>query len=202
MANIPKKYLYLILAIVFLTLSTLGIINLLNQSKQTYSPLTPTSLPTPTISEFEAETEPETETPPSELQPTSLPDSPPAPSDTPTPTPTIQNFTGPGFSLSYPSYRKLTEEEEASGWRYVFYSSRGNITLHAGTQWSWQHPGRTLTSGYTIADQPTFRYEIPTQTLIDFQQLDKYYTIQCVHQGVGELKQECLDFAASFRFTN
>lgn len=196
MANIPKKYIYLVLALIFLALSVPGIIHLLNQSKPAPRFESPFIPPDPTSSETV------TPVPEFDSEPTSEPLSQPTEVTSPTPTPLIENFTGQGFSLSYPSYRKLTEEDENGGWRYVFYSSKGNITLHVGTQWSWSHPGRIMTSGYTVADQPTFRYEIPTQTLIDFQQLDKYYTIQCVHQGNEELKQECLDFAASFHFTD
>lgn len=142
-------------------------------------------------------------TSPSEISVTPSPENPSydsLPTAAVQPTPTIKTYVTPDglFSVAYPSYRTVTIEKESTGQRYVFYSRSGNITVHVGANWSWQHPGRTFTPDLTVAGQPTFRYDTSTQSLIDFQSNNLDFTIQCVHSGKATLNQECDDFVKSF----
>jgi len=120
-----------------------------------------------------------------------------------TPTPTISTLTSLqyGFEVPYTSSRKLYESPENGGTRYTLYSSSGNITVHAGTRWSWLHPGREFNSDFTVAGQPTFVYKINSQTLVDFEVGDTKITIQCVHGGKDSLIDECQKFFSEFRLT-
>lgn len=167
-----KNTLYLILALIFLSASAYGIFSLYRKPKL----LDTSVIPTPTTNySYDFNTVPQEPTIPS-------------------PSPSFQKYTGSTFTVTYGPNRKLIIENEPSGKRYVFYSSAGNITLHVGSKWSWQHPGRQLT--------PTFRYDTSTQTLIDLQKDDLNYTIQCVHGGSETLKSECDQFIANFQFTD
>ncbi len=193
MKSSSQSYLYLIFAIVLLTISIIGVISLYRRSSSpSVAAPTPTSSPRgyPSPS-YDFETASVSPTITSGLS-----------MDEIEPTPTHQQYTGDTFQLKYPSYRKLTIENETSGKRYVFYSNIGNITLHSGSAWSWTHPSRQFSSTLLVADQPTFRYDTATQTIIDFQQGDQLFTIQCVHNGKPTLKTECDQFVASFQFSN
>jgi len=104
-----------------------------------------------------------------------------------TPTPTIKSFTAKDglLSFSYPSYKKFYEEKEKSGLRYVLYDNQGIITIHEGTVWSWNNPGREMAEGASI-------FEVEgKQKLIDFENGEMKYTLQCVHNNIEKLKEEC-----------
>jgi len=106
-----------------------------------------------------------------------------------------------GFSVNYNSSRKVYQDKESTGNRYTFYSISGNFAIHVATsgQWAWTNPNRKFTKDLLIAGQPTFKYDIPTQTIIDLQSGDQDYTIQCVHNGNATLKSECESFYTSFK---
>ncbi len=132
------------------------------------------------------------------------------PTKTPTAIPTITSTTGnlktytnstDAFSISYSSSRVFTQDTETSGNRYTFSSSVGNFAVHvspSGT-WSWTHPNRQFSTDFTVSGQPTFRYDITTQTIVDLQSSTKNYTLQCVHNGVAAVKTECEAFVSSFK---
>lgn len=105
-----------------------------------------------------------------------------------------------GFGAKYKSTRKVYEENESSGKRYIFYSNNGNITVHAGNAWSWINSGRTFSETLLVGGEKTYIYEISNQKIVDLQKGDKKYTIQCVHNTVNELKIECDKFLADFYF--
>ena len=106
-----------------------------------------------------------------------------------------------GFSVSYSSSRVFTQDTEASGNRYTFSSSMGNFAIHVSSsgEWSWTHPDRQFSTGFTVSGQPTFRYDIATQTIVDLQSSDKNYTLQCIHNGKESVKTECEAFLTSFK---
>lgn len=171
----PLK-LYFVLTLFFLTTS--GLIYLFLQQKFTPAPTPITVTPTSVIYQVP------TDTP---NIPTSIP--------TATPTPPFTTFTSPDyfFTLAYPSYRKYFQEKSSSGERFVFYRpDSANLVVHAGTTWSWTHPGRDLTSG-------SFLYESTNQVIKDLQSDQYKYTLQCVHNQNKELKLECENFFNSFK---
>ena len=106
-----------------------------------------------------------------------------------------------GFSVDYSGTRKIYQDTESSGNRYTFYSLSGNFAIHVSPsdKWSWSNPDRQFSTGFTVSGQPTFRYDIATQTIVDLQSSTKNYTIQCVHGGKESLKTECESFIASFK---
>jgi hypothetical protein len=105
------------------------------------------------------------------------------------------------FSISYSVSRQLVQDTENSGNRYTFVSSYvGNFAVHvspSGT-WAWVNPDRQFSTDFTVSGQPTFRYDIATQTIVDLQSSTKNYTLQCVHNGVASVKEECEAFISSF----
>lgn len=103
------------------------------------------------------------------------------------------------FESVYSPDRKLYIENEYSGVRYVLYRSDSKITVHTGNSWSWVHPGRSLTHTGVVPGQKTFTYEIGSQKIVDFAIGSKKYTIQCVHNGVSEFKEECDKFLKNFK---
>lgn len=166
---------------------------------------TPTEVPEegiPPITEISEETPtpieevPSSEPTSAQLEPTDVPEA--------APTPTISTLTSLqfGFEVPYASSRKLYESPENGGTRYTLYSSSGNITVHAGSRWSWLHPGREFNSDFTVAGQPTFVYKINSQTLVDLEVGDTKITIQCVHGGKDSLIDECQKFFSEFRLTS
>ncbi len=118
-----------------------------------------------------------------------------------TPSPSSQSFTSTddNFSISYDSSRKLYQDTEFSGRRYTLYSSAGNIAIHVGKIWSWTSPLRKFTNDLMVANQPTYVYDIPTQTITDFQFNGKDFTFQCVHNGLANIKSECTQILKSFK---
>ncbi len=122
-----------------------------------------------------------------------------SPSATPTSTIVTLNSEDEKFSVNYQSSRKLYSEVESGGHRYTLYSPEGNITIHAGSAWSWSHPDRQFTSNTRVSGQDTFVYEVSNQTLIDFQKSSFFYTIQCVHFGSSQIKAECQQFLRDFK---
>ena len=131
---------------------------------------------------------------------------------TPTKTPTasssstassIETFVSnkDGFSIDYSTKRKIYQDTESAGNRYTFYLSSGNFAVHVGLngQWAWTHPDRQFNNNSLIAGQPSFRYDIAAQTIVDLQSNNKNYTIQCVHNGSSALKTECEAFISSFK---
>lgn len=130
------------------------------------------------------------------------------PTKTPTATPSsttssLETFTSDkdGFSIDYSTKRKLYQDIESAGNRYTFYLSSGNFAVHVGTngQWAWTHPDRQFNDSSLVAGQPSFRYDIAAQTIVDVQYNNKNYTIQCVHNGSSALKTECEAFISSFK---
>lgn len=106
-----------------------------------------------------------------------------------------------GFSVSYSSSRQFIQDTEDSGNRYNFTSSLGNFAIHvspSGT-WSWTHPNRQFSQTFVVSNQPTFRYDINSQTIVDLQSSTKNYTLQCIHNGKESLKTECEVFIQSFK---
>lgn len=138
---------------------------------------------------------------PSSGDATVSPSSPANDSDEPAPTPQFQNFTSSydKFSVTYTSDRKLYEDKEGSGTRYTFYRKSGNISVHVGPGWSWSHPDRNFTSDFLVSGQPTFRYDITAQTIVDVQYGGLNYTIQCIHNSTTVNKEECEAFLESFK---
>lgn len=105
-----------------------------------------------------------------------------------------------GFSVQYNSQRKVYTDKEDSGNRYTFYSNKGNFAVHVGKSWSWLYSDRNYSNGLLVDGVNTFVYEISNQKIVDFEKGDLKYTIQCVHNGLKELKTECDEFIKSFRF--
>ena len=107
------------------------------------------------------------------------------------------------FSVSYNVQRQLHQDTEASGNRYTFVNKLGNFAIHvsSGDKWSWSGDGRQFDNSLLISGQPTYRFDnkAKTQTIIDLQSTDKNYTIQCVHNGLESLKDECDQFISSFK---
>jgi len=135
------------------------------------------------------------------LTPTKVPTK--TPTVTPVPSSSIETFTSEkdGFSIDYSIKRKIYQDTESAGNRYTFYLSSGNFAVHVGLngQWSWTHPDRQFDDNSLIAGQPSFRYDIAAQTIVDIQYNSKNYTIQCVHNGSSTLKTECEAFISSFK---
>lgn len=134
---------------------------------------------------------------------TSVPDNQPLITVNPsaTPTPTIKTLISDvdDFSVDYSSSRTLYQDKEGSGTRYTLYSPSGNIAIHVGPSWSWVYPNRQFTDTLLVADQPTFRYDISSQTIVDFQSGTKKYTIQCLHHGQDSLEAECQQILTDFK---
>lgn len=217
---------YIVLSLLFVLLSAAGIIAYfyLNQLPDTaptdVAPtptLTPTTVldsPTPTIDWLLAGSVTPTKKPTPSLKPTITPRPTAVPRLTPYPagsvtvsiTPTTpagpQTYSSPaaGFSVVYQPVRKVYLDTEASGSRYTFYNSRGNFAIHVGDSWSWSNPDRKFSGDFLVDGHNTFRYDIATQTLVDIENGAKKYTIQCVHNGLADLKTECEAFIKSFKF--
>jgi len=122
------------------------------------------------------------------------------PTSGPTPTPFITTYVSESdkFKVQHLSNRQVYTDPESSGTRYTFYQKSGNIAVHVGTDWSWSHPSRIFSDTYLVANRPAFRYEINTQTIVDFETDALKYTIQCVHSGQQLQKDECEQFIHLF----
>lgn len=105
-----------------------------------------------------------------------------------------------GFSVQYNSQRKVYTDKEDSGNRYTFYSNKGNFAIHVGKSWSWVYSDRNYSNGLLVDGVNTFVYEISNQKIVDFEKGDLKYTIQCVHNGLKDLKTECEKFLQDFKF--
>lgn len=103
------------------------------------------------------------------------------------------------FDSVYSPDRKLYIEKEYSGTRYVLWRSDSKITVHVGNSWSWVHPRRELTETGVVSGHKTFTYDIRSQKIVDFAVGSKKYTIQCVHNGLSDVKAECDKFIANFK---
>lgn len=220
--NIPQqKSPYLFFAICLFIFSLIGIFFLgrLNKSNDVDSP-TPT--PIPTSVEVEPSPVPEVSISPSlpsspsiTIKPTLTstttdtvdatvivgPTNKITPSINLTPTPTFYTLTSNThkFSVPYRSYRQLYQDKELSGDRYTLYYYQGNIAIHIGSGWSWFHPNRQFTDTFKIGGQNTFVYDIEKQKIVDFEYNNLKYTIQCVHNGIQSLKDECQRFLGDFK---
>lgn len=117
-----------------------------------------------------------------------------------TPTPFIKTYVSEidKFQVQYSSNRQVYTDPESSGTRYTFYQKEGNIAVHVGTDWSWSHPSRVFSDTDLVSGRPSFRYEINTQTIVDFETEGLKYTIQCVHSGQTPQKDECEQFIHLF----
>lgn len=193
-----KNSSYFLLALILIIFSAAGLWYLFRSRSVTPGNEDLTAEPTPEV----------TYSPNTSADPTSigdndlLPSSSPLISQAPTPTPEFQNFTSSydKFSVVYSSDRKFYEDKEGSGNRYTFYRKSGNITVHVGPRWTWVHPGRAFNSDFLVSGQPTFRYDIAQQTIVDIQYNDLNYTIQCVHGANETNKAECEEFLKNFKF--
>lgn len=204
MDNNNHKYFFLFLTVIFLSLSVVGLYMYLQLPRETAVVKTfeaePTVfIPTPTIVDVSV-------SPTSKLSPTRKPSPVPQVTDyqsqiTIVPTPTFKTLTmdEEKFSVVYPSYRILYHDIEGSGNRYTLYSASGNIAIHVGSDWSWTYPERQFTTGLTISGQPTFVYDISSQTIVDFQKGGLNYTVQCVHNNSQSLKDECSQLLKDFK---
>jgi hypothetical protein len=206
---------YLVLAIFLFILSLIGGFFLYrqNQAKIVNTPaVIPTIAPTPTIKPaitIAPSASPSVNLKPSptlKLTPTLKPTI--TPKATPTeasaaagPTPTFSTLTSSSnkFTVPYQSYRKLYQDKELSGDRYTLYSTRGNFAVHVGTGWSWSNGARAFSSTLKVAGQNTFVYDISDQKIIDFQYAGLNYTVQCIHNGVQSLKDECTRLLSDFK---
>lgn len=195
-----QNRIYIVLTLIFISLSLGGLIYFY---RPTTTPTlleemvaTPTQVPSediPPVAEIsEAPTIPTS----TQLELTEVPEA--------TPTPTISILTSLqfGFEVPYTSSRKLYESPENGGTRYTLYSASGNVTVHAGSRWSWLHPGREFNSDFTVAGQPTFVYRISSQTIVDFEVGNTKITVQCVHGGKESQINECQQFLSDFRLTS
>lgn len=211
--NLDHQGSYLTLTIIFVFLSFLGIL-LFFQIIKNRSTITVSSAPTPTVTPNidqpnlypSIPSRPEinlTQTPTLTTLPSILPTL-ISPTDTPIPIPTSQflNYSSSSdkFSVVYRSSRKFYIDKEGSGNRYTFYRTDGNIAIHIGQNWSWEYPNRTFNQDFTVDGQSTFRYDIPSQTIVDIQTNGLLYTIQCIHSGKSSLKIECDQFLKDFKF--
>ncbi len=222
-----KNSTYIILGLVLLILSGIGGYFLFqiyqtNQSTPTYtSETTPKIelLPTDSPEEETSEITPASTsasiitptasvsskiTPKVTITPTKIPTKTPTATPTPaTSSSSLQTFTSDkdGFSIEYSTKRKLYSDTESSGNRHTFYLSSGNFAVHVGLndKWAWTHPDRQFDQNSLVAGQPSFRYDIAAQTIVDVQYNSKNYTIQCVHNGNATLKTECEAFISSFK---
>jgi len=104
------------------------------------------------------------------------------------------------FGVKYDGKRKVYEENEISGKRYVFFSPSGNITVHVGKTWSWINSGREFTDSLLIGGEKSYVYEITNQKIVDIEKDEDKYTIQCVHNALQEIKEECEKFLSDFYF--
>ena len=212
-----KSSRFLILSIVLVILSIIAAIFLFSILKQRQESLSqsvvadkidliPTDTP-PLIDDlgdddlFDSPTS--TPTPSPSPKPTKIP----SPTSTPTPTPTsvstTKSFTdSQGLcSLTYSSSRILYQDTTGSAKRYTFYLPTSSFALHVADSytWSWTHPNRQFTSTFTIDGNPTFRYDIDDQTIVDIQGDNNNFTLQCIHNGDDDLKDECEQFLQSFK---
>lgn len=121
---------------------------------------------------------------------------------TPTPTETQQIYVAAndGFSVIYKSNRTIIKDSIGGVNRYTFYDIRGSMAVHVSNNWSWSHPNRSFNNNYLVDNHNTFVYEISDQKIIDVENGEKKYTIQCVHNGLKDLVNECNAFAKSFKF--
>ena len=213
--NRPIKY--ILGSMILMALSGMGMFWLTEQSKkeaeikENLANLKPTTavLPKPTAIEISEESTAATSMLTPKLTVTVAPTivtseaiaSPSGKVATPTPKP-IEEFKSitDGFGAKYKGTRKIYEENESSGKRYIFYSYGGNITVHVGKTWSWLNSGRTFSETLLVGGQKTYVYEISNQKIVDLEKGDKKYTIQCVHNAVTDLKTECDKFLADFYF--
>lgn len=216
--NLGKKPSYPLLTVTLSILSLVGIFFLfrLVKSRQTSSDLPvepqtgqteitdiPPPEPTPTLSLLPSPTTvADVFAPPP--SPTATISAQPLPSTTsalPTPTPPTKVYTDPSnlFSITHSSSRQVSQAAETGGQRFTFYRPDSKYAIHVGTSWSWSHPGREFTNTFLVSDQPTFRYDITAQTIVDFEARGKKITIQCIHNGLADLKSECLTFLQSFK---
>jgi len=205
---VNQNRIYIVLTLILISLSLGGLIYFYRPvtkptllEEMVASPTQVSSDAIPTISEIsEDNSSPNVQVPTSapitsELSPTDIPQA--------VPTPTISTLTSLqfGFEVPYVSSRKLYESPENGGTRYTLYSASGNIAVHAGTRWSWLHPGREFTTDTTVSGRPTFVYKTNSQTLVDFEVGDTKITVQCVHGGKESLVTECQQFLSDFRLT-
>lgn len=204
--DIGNKPTYIFLTIALLALSAVGIFLFfqIQKTDSTSSPapsvapisIYPTAIPTnpePSLEPFVPSVIP---TPQTSLIPTRDPLNPIM-----EPTPTFKTYTNSTdkFTAVYKSFRKLYIDTEASGNRYTFYSTSGNITVHVGPKWSWVYPDRQFSQSLLVSGYSTFIYETDSQTITDFQVGSQLFTIQCVHQNKADLKTECQQFLSDFK---
>jgi hypothetical protein len=200
--RIGQKRLYQTTSLVLISLSLIGVIGLLLFLKVRSNPnvLPPGSIPYPS---------PQLAISPTDLPPDLLPSpEPTAPlPDTTTPTippnpssPSAQFFQSEvdKFRIYYSPARKLYQDKENTGNRYTFYAPKSTITVHVGSNWSWVPPRRQFTADLLVSGQPTYRYDINQQTIVDFEVNGLKYTIQCFHNTDPIVKTECSQFLSDF----
>lgn len=127
------------------------------------------------------------------------------PSEAPLPTVTpLQDekefvSTDDNFSVIYKQDRQVYQDKQSYGNRYTFYRDGGNFAIHVGRDWSWVYPNRQFDADFTLSGQPAFRYDIEAQTIVDIQSAEVFYTLQCIHSGDPDLKNECESFLKNFK---
>lgn len=201
---------YIILAFTLIIFSLLGLYYFNRPTSQVEAPVSLAEVsvtPTDTISTPQLSPEPTFTPSDNSLFPedtTPITSSPTMAPPVPTTTPEYYTLNNPqyNFTLSYSSRRRLYEDPENSGVRFTFYSPSGNIALHVGPDWSWQHPGRQFNSDTYVSGHQAFVYKTTNQTIIDFESGDIKYTIQCVHNSQEIKIQECTQFTTSFSLTS
>jgi hypothetical protein len=216
-----KNSVYLILSVILVILSIIAglfLFNLLQQrnldnsqpSTSNKIALIPTDSPQQLIDDLSQDDLLEA-SPTAKISPTKVPSKAPTKIPTPTTIPTLVPTSAPSstttftdtdktFSLKYNSSRVLYQDNTSLAKRYTFYLPTSSFALHIASDggWAWTNPSRQFTDTFTVADQPTFRYDIKTQTIVDLQFNDMNYTLQCVHNGKEALMTECEQFIESF----
>lgn len=203
---------YIILTVILVILSSLGVYLFFQLQKKPNNVIVeepvPTEIPSPTPKLIEIDEPTIDPSPTVKSSPTTKPTLIPTTStisttssQSPLSTPLTQNFSSSidKFSVVYSSGRKLYEDKESTGNRYTFYSKLGNIAIHTGTKWSWVYPNREFTDTLLVAGKPTFVYDLDSQKIVDFENGDQKYTIQCIHGGSSIYKAECDKFISSFK---
>lgn len=182
----------------------------------------PTSIPTAVESSTSAKTSltPTTTISSSKISPTRIPTPTKIASSTSSNSDlTVYSSTEDNFSVSYQSSRTIVKDNgdtvyDANGnsvsdttikinrYNFIDPNKKYIFAIHVAPSdfWCWVNTGRSFSETKLVANQPTFVHDIALQTIVDFKYNGKNYTIQCVHNGVVSVKEECQAFISSFKF--
>lgn len=208
----PPYFLFFVLSVTFIALSLLAY-NYAIAKLSTQLVIYNTSNLKPTSVEVVTPMPTQTPEPTLDISPTSAPKNTPSPKSqitptitlTPTPAePYLKTYQNDDlkFKVQYLSTRTIFEDHTSTTNRFVFVKPEGNFVVHVGkNDWTWVHSGRELTSKFTVLGKPTFIFDTTSQKLIDIKSdSGLFFTIQCVHNGVEDLKTECSEFIKSLAF--